>query len=88
MKKDYKNDLLDLKTNNSYHIFYCVTTLIMITLSPLPYSTNALEPVIDTQTVELHYGKHHQGYVNKLNELIADTGFKDRELEEIVKTSD
>jgi superoxide dismutase, Fe-Mn family len=60
----------------------------MINLPLLPFATNALEPVIDTQTVELHYGKHHQGYVNKLNELIADTGFKDRELEEIVKTSD
>jgi Fe-Mn family superoxide dismutase len=60
----------------------------MITLSLLPYGFNALEPIIDAQTVELHYTKHHQGYVNKLNELIADTGFKDRELEEIVKTSD
>ena len=45
----------------------------MFTLAPLPYDMNALEPVIDTQTVEIHYGKHHQGYVNKLNELIIDT---------------
>lgn len=32
----------------------------MIELAPLPYATNALEPIIDTQTIELHYGKHHQ----------------------------
>lgn len=43
----------------------------MIELDPLPYDVNALEPIIDTQTIELHYGKHHQGYVNKLNELIV-----------------
>ncbi len=60
----------------------------MFTLAPLPYDMNALEPVIDTQTVEIHYGKHHQGYVNKLNELITDTWFKDRTLEEIIKTAD
>ena len=62
--------------------------IIMIKLTPLPYDFNALEPVIDAQTVELHYTKHHQGYVNKLNELIANTGFKDRELEEIITTAD
>jgi len=60
----------------------------MFTLAPLPYDMNTLEPVIDTQTVEIHYGKHHQGYINKLNELITDTWFKDRTLEEIIKTAD
>ncbi|MFA6255772.1 MAG: superoxide dismutase [Candidatus Absconditabacterales bacterium] len=60
----------------------------MFTLAPLPFDFKALEPIIDAQTVELHYTKHHQGYVNKLNELVADTGFKDWELEEIIKTSD
>lgn len=60
----------------------------MITLPLLPYDFTALEPVIDAQTVEIHYTKHHQWYVNKLNELIAETGFKDWELEEIIKTSD
>lgn len=39
------------------------------TLPKLPYSYNALEPFIDAQTMEIHYSKHHQGYVNKLNEL-------------------
>lgn len=60
----------------------------MIKLSPLPFETNALEPIIDTATIELHYGKHHQWYVNKLNELIADTGFKDRDLEDIIMSAD
>ena len=39
------------------------------TLPKLPYAYNALEPFIDAQTMEIHYTKHHQGYVNKLNEL-------------------
>ena len=60
----------------------------MLTLSPLPYEMNTLEPIIDTQTIEIHYGKHHQSYVNKLNELVADTWFKDWTLEEIIKTAD
>lgn len=37
------------------------------TLAPLPYATNYLEPIIDTKTMEIHYGKHHQAYVNNLN---------------------
>lgn len=36
-------------------------------LPPLPYKHNALEPHIDARTMEIHHGKHHQGYVNKLN---------------------
>jgi Fe-Mn family superoxide dismutase len=60
----------------------------MITLSLLPYDFTILEPVIDTKTVEIHYTKHHQGYVNKLNELIAGTLFEEKPLEEIIKTSE
>lgn len=60
----------------------------MITLSLLPYDFTTLEPVIDTKTVEIHYTKHHQGYVNKLNELIAGTLFEEKPLEEIIKTSE
>ena len=60
----------------------------MIELAPLPYRTNVLEPIIDTQTVELHYGKHHQWYVNKLNELIAGTAHEGKLLEEIVTSSE
>lgn len=59
----------------------------MITLEKLPYEVSALEPIIDTQTIELHYGKHHQWYVNKLNELIAGTVYEKESLENIIKTS-
>jgi len=41
------------------------------TLPPLPYAYNAMEPFIDAQTMEIHYTKHHQTYVNKLNEAAA-----------------
>lgn len=40
-------------------------------LPPLPYAYNALEPYIDAQTMEIHYTKHHQAYINKLNEALA-----------------
>ena len=42
-----------------------------ITLSPLPYADNALEPTISTRTISFHYGKHHAGYVKTLNGLVA-----------------
>jgi len=42
----------------------------MYTLSPLPYSFDALEPHIDARTMEIHYGKHHQAYVNNLNKAL------------------
>jgi len=54
----------------------------------LPYATDALEPVISKQTVELHYGKHHQAYVDNLNRLIVGTKFENADLETIVKESD
>lgn len=60
----------------------------MISLSPLPYEFTALEPAIDHTTVELHYTKHHQWYVNKVNELITNTPFQDLSLEEIVLRSE
>ena len=59
----------------------------MIELPKLPYEMNALEPHISQKTLEFHYGKHHNGYVNNLNKLIAGTPFEDKSLEEIVKTS-
>lgn len=54
-------------------------------IATLPYATNALEPVISRQTVELHYGIHYQTYVNKLNNLIAGTELEGESLEEIVR---
>ena len=57
-------------------------------LVKLPYATNALEPVIGQQTIELHHGKHLQTYVNNLNNLIPGTKFENADLETIVKESD
>ena len=57
-------------------------------LTKLPYATNALEPVISQQTIELHYGKHLRGYVDKLNRLLKSSNFKGASLEEIVASSD
>ena len=52
-----------------------------------PYATNALEPVISQQTIEFHYGKHLQAYVNNLNSLVPGTEFEGKSVEEIVKTA-
>ena len=59
----------------------------MIELPKLPYEMDALAPHISQKTLEFHYGKHHAGYVNNLNKLIAETPFEHKPLEEIVKTS-
>lgn len=56
----------------------------MHTLPPLPYAQNALEPHISQRTLEFHYGKHHQGYLNKLNELTQGTPLATQSLEEIM----
>jgi superoxide dismutase, Fe-Mn family len=56
-------------------------------LPELPYSKGALEPFMSRETLEFHYGRHHRGYVNKLNALIARTEFEDAELEDIVRKS-
>lgn len=57
----------------------------MITLPKLEFKHDGLEPFIDTKTIEVHYGKHHQAYADKLNELIAGTEWADKPLEEIVR---
>lgn len=56
-------------------------------LPNLPYSMDALEPTISKETLEYHYGKHHQAYVNNLNKLIAGTEFEDMSLEDIILKS-
>ena len=56
-------------------------------LPALPYEKNALEPVISQETIEYHYGKHHQTYVTNLNNLIPGTEFENMSLEDIVKKS-
>lgn len=57
-------------------------------LPKLPYELNALEPIISQRTLEFHHLKHHQAYVNNLNNLIPETKFADMSLEEIIKESD
>ncbi|MBE1300226.1 MAG: superoxide dismutase [Fe] [Alteromonadaceae bacterium] len=57
-------------------------------LPPLPYEKNALEPHISAETLEFHYGKHHQTYVTKLNGLVEGTDLAEKSLEEIVKSSE
>lgn len=56
-------------------------------LPELPYALDALAPHISKETLEFHYGKHHQTYVTNLNNLIPGTEFENLSLEEIVKKS-
>jgi len=58
-----------------------------IELPPLPYELNALEPYISRETLEYHYGKHHQAYVTNLNNLLPGSGFETLSLEEIIQKS-
>lgn len=57
------------------------------TLPALPYAMDALAPHISKETLEFHYGKHHQAYVTNLNNLVAGTEFESASLEEIIKKS-
>ena len=53
-------------------------------LPPLPYDENALDPVISARTIGFHYGKHHRGYVDTLNKLVAGTDLANLPLETII----
>lgn len=55
------------------------------TLPALPYATNALEPHIDSMTMEIHHGKHHNAYVTNLNNAIAGTDAESKSIEDICK---
>ncbi len=52
--------------------------------APLPYAIDALAPTISANTLEIHYGKHHKGYVDKLNELVLGTPYADLSLAQII----
>ncbi|MGB6327544.1 MAG: Fe-Mn family superoxide dismutase [Halarcobacter sp.] len=57
-------------------------------LMKLPFALDALEPQMSKETLEFHYGKHHQTYVTKLNGLIEGTDFENKSLVEIIKSSE
>ncbi len=58
-----------------------------IELPDLPYAADALEPHVSARTLEFHYGKHHKGYVDKLNKAIAGTRYEGQSLETIIAAS-
>jgi len=57
-------------------------------LPPLPYAQDALAPHISPETLEYHYGKHHQTYVTNLNKLVEGTEFENASLEDVILKSD
>lgn len=56
-------------------------------LPSLPYAFNALEPHIDARTMEIHHGKHHNGYVTNLNNTVAGTDLEGKSLEELMEVA-
>lgn len=56
-------------------------------LPELPWSKDALQPYISAETIDFHYGKHHRGYVTRLNTLTKDTPDAQKSLEELIKTA-
>lgn len=57
-------------------------------LPELSFALDGLEPVLSRETLEYHYGKHHAGYIEKLNELIAGTKFENQDIAEIIINSE
>ena len=63
----------------------CIFLVLMFNLPKLPYAYDALEPYFDAQTMEIHYSKHHQAYLDKLNAALADyPEFQDKTIEELL----
>jgi Fe-Mn family superoxide dismutase len=64
------------------------TQTMAFTLPDLPYAQDALQPHISAETLEFHYGKHHQAYVNNLNNLTQGKPEADKSLEELIRTAE
>jgi superoxide dismutase, Fe-Mn family len=77
--------VFSLTMGESNNLFSAPQTGSSIGLPPLPYSQNALAPVISENTLSFHYGKHHQAYVNNTLKMIAGTELEKATLEEIIK---
>lgn len=80
-----------VRDNNSSKVIIIInqkTEFMNFQLPELPYKKDSLEPVISVGTMEFHYGKHHQGYVNNLNNLIRETKYEQMSLEEIILNSE
>jgi Fe-Mn family superoxide dismutase len=60
---------------------------VAFTLPELPYARNALEPHMSEETLDFHYGKHHNTYVENLNKMVPGTEFEGKSLEEIILSS-
>ena len=73
----------DITDRNGLNTIY----IMIYTLPPLPYATDALEPKMSQETIEYHYGKHLQTYIDNLNRLIEGTLFEDLPLETIIQTA-
>ena len=69
-------------------MYYKFIKIMSFELPQLPYAFDALEPHVDARTMEIHHGKHHAGYTNKLNTAIADTENEGKSIEAILKNLD
>ncbi|MDP2087855.1 MAG: superoxide dismutase [Flavobacteriaceae bacterium] len=69
-----------------FFLLFNVVAFAQFTQNPLPYSFNALEPYIDAQTMEIHYSKHHSGYIKNLNAAITGTPAAKMTVNEIFAT--
>lgn len=78
LQKSERNKVINQQNNNKN---------MKINMPTLPYAANALEPVISEQTINFHYGKHLQNYVNTINKLVEGTNLEGKSLEEVVKTA-
>ncbi len=67
---------------------YKIIKVMEIKLPELPYTLDALSPHISRNTLEYHYGKHHQAYVNNLNNLVKGTKFENASIEQIIKEAE